>query len=198
VLLGQAVAQAALPRMTMKAAAGQYVHLRQLIFKVIGGSVLLCVPGVVLLCVLGKPTIHILFQHGAFTRHSTDLTTLALIGYAVGLPGSVAGELLGRGFYALKDARPPLLSSILTLVARFTLILLFLKIMAHSTNIILAIPLAASCAVTISAIFLSLLLLLRLRGKVKLDRGMQRLLAQRHGHAVGRGNLAPLPSGTDQ
>ena len=197
VLFGQAVAQAALPRMTMKAVAGQYVHLSQLTLKVIGGAVLLSVPGVVLLCVLGKPTIHVLFQHGAFTRHSTDLTALALIGYALGLPGSVAGELLARGFYALKDARLPLLSSILTLVARFTLIVLFLKIMARSTYIILAIPLAASCAATASAIFLGLLLFLRLRGKVKLDRGMQRL-AQRRKAAARRNIVAPLPSGTDQ
>jgi putative peptidoglycan lipid II flippase len=77
--------------------------------------------------IVGKPLIHILFQHGAFTGHASALTALVLIGYAVGLPGRVASELLMRSFYGLKNALIPLLTNIVAFAAHVGLILFLLK-----------------------------------------------------------------------
>lgn len=173
-LLAQALAQAALPKMSALARSGHYVRLRQLIGKVVSGTVLLSIPTALVLCLLGRPLIHILFQHGAFTRHSSSLTLLALIGYCVGLPGSIAAELQARSFYALKDAKTPLFANIFSLAARVGLILLLLRVI-DAKNIVIAIPLAASGAATSEALLLCLLLILRLRTKVKMDKGMVRL-----------------------
>ena len=173
-LFAQAVGQAAIPRMSQLAASAHYVHLRLLLWRVIGVSALLSVPGAIALYVLGKPAIYLLFQRGAFTNHSTNLTALALLGYAVGLPGSAAGELLVRAFYSLKDAYTPLLIDFLVLAARFGLILLFLDLMA-GPSIILAIPLATSVIATAQALLLSVLLILRLQRGVNIDKGLQRL-----------------------
>jgi putative peptidoglycan lipid II flippase len=177
-LFAQAVGQAAIPRMSQLAASARYVHLRLLLWKVIGVSALLSVPCAIALYVLGKPAIYLLFQHGAFTRHSTDVTALALLGYAVGLPGSVASELLVRAFYSFKDAYTPLLIDILALAARFGLILLFFTILV-GPSVILAIPLATSVIATAQAILFSVLLVLKLRRRVKMDKGLERLQRMR-------------------
>jgi len=168
-LLAQAVAQAALPQMSTLAASARYRSLRQLVVKVIGAAVLLSIPCAIGLYLFGKPAIHILFQHGAFTKHSTEVTALALFGYAVGLPASIAGELLVKSFYALKDARTPLFTNIFSLASHLGLIILLLKAMATSKYVILAIPLASSISATAEALLLFILLFFRLRAKVKLD-----------------------------
>jgi len=131
-----------------------------------------------MLYLLGKPAIQILFQHGAFTKHSTALTTQALLGYAIGLPGSIASELLVRSFYSLKDARTPLFTNIGTLAARIGIMLLLVKIMI-GPNVILAIPLATSITALAETILLCALLFLGLQKKVKMDKGLERLKRKR-------------------
>jgi len=177
-LLGQVVARAALPRLSLLALEHHYVHLRKLVVKVVGVAVLLSIPAAILLAVLGRPVIHLLFQHGAFTRRSSSLVYIALIGYALILPGRVADELLNRSFYALKDARTPLFTEIIALGARIGLIILLVRLL-QGKYLLLSIPLAVGGAAALEAVLLGFLLLARLRTKVKMDRGMQRLQGQR-------------------
>src|SRR6266849_2352080 len=160
-LFGQALAQAALPRMSNLAVGGHFLDFRRLVFRIVGGVVLISIPTAVLLAVLGRPVIHILFQHGAFTSHSSALTALVLVGYAIGLPGQVASDLLVRSFYALKNALIPLLITIFAFAVRISLILFLLKILLGK-YVILAIPLAETGTVTIEAGLLCLLLVWRL------------------------------------
>ena len=168
-LLAQATAQAALPQLSALATRGNFIRLRRLALKVIGTAFLLGIPTAVILCFLGRPIIHLIFQHGAFNRHSTNLTSLALIGYAIGLPGVIAGGLIASTFYSLRDARTPLFANIFNLAIHIAFILYFLTIFV-GTNAILAIPLAASGSVTLEAFLLVLLLYLRLRSKVRGER----------------------------
>lgn len=178
VLLSQAIGQSLLPQITMQWTQGRYLHMSQTILKIVGGSVLLSVPASLVLYFLGQPAIHIFFQHGAFTAHETAVTYMALIGYVVGLPGLTAGALLVLCFYAMKDARTPLFTNIATLTAHIGLLILLLK-MLTGQYAILAIPLAMAVAGTAEAIFLCLILLLRLRVCVKTDKGFQRLQKRR-------------------
>ncbi len=176
--LAQAIGQAFLPQITIQATHRHYVRMRQTMLKIVGGSVFLSIPATIVLYILGKPAIHLLFQHGAFTTHASALTTRALLGYAVGLPGLTAEGLFVLGFYALKDARTPLLTNIVALATRISLIILLLKVLTGEYGI-LALPLAASVTSTAQAALLCLILLMRLRTKVKTDKGMQRLQQQR-------------------
>jgi putative peptidoglycan lipid II flippase len=175
-LLAQTLSQAALPRLSTLAATARYVRLSRLIIVVI--SFLLCIPCALALYFLGKPAIHLFFQHGAFTEHSSVITSLALLGYALGLPGETISQLLVPGFYALKDAWTPLFTGILGLVIRVIFILLLLQFMT-GIYVILAIPLATSISVTVDGGIRYLLLLFRFRTKVKQDKGMTRLLQWR-------------------
>lgn len=174
-LLAQTLSQAALPRLSTLAATARYVRLSQLIRNIVVISFLLCIPCTLALYFLGKPAIHLFFQHGAFTEHSSVITSLALLGYALGLPGEMISQLLVPGFYALKDAWTPLFTGILGLVTRVIFILLLLHFMT-GIYVILAIPLATSISLTVDGSIRYILLLFRLRTKVKQDKGMARLL----------------------
>jgi putative peptidoglycan lipid II flippase len=166
-LLAQVVARAALPRMSMLALEGQYVHLRRVVIRVVGVAVLLSIPAAIFLAVFGKPVIHLLFQHGAFSRHSSSLVYIALVGYALILPGRVADELINRSFYALRDARTPLLIDILALGVRIGLIVMLVRLL-HGKYLLLSVPLAVGGAAAFEALLLGFLLLLRFRTKINM------------------------------
>ena len=131
---------------------------------------------------LGKPAIRLLFQHGAFGKHSSAVTGTALLGYAFALPAVIAASLLVLSFYALKDARTPLLINILGLATRWSLIIVLLRLLTGS-HMILAIPLAAGGVGIVETLVLGSLLFIRLRSKVKTDKGMLRLERRRGQHA---------------
>lgn len=177
-LVGLVIGQAALPQMALQFARGRYVRLRQTILAVVGSAVILSIPCALLLALFGHSLIHHFFQHGAFTRHASTLTTIALIGYAVGLPGQVAGQLLTKSFYALKDTFTPFCTNVLQLAARIGLIIWLLKLLTDKYTI-LAIPLALSISATVEALVLCLFLFWRLSRRVKLDKGLLRLQARR-------------------
>ncbi len=189
-LMAQAIGLALLPHLASQATTGRYVRMRETSLKVMGGSIVLAIPATLLLWLLGMPVIRLLFQHGAFTAHSSMLTNLALTGYSIGLPGIIAGELIVCGFYALKDTRTPLLTSILSLTTRYALIVFFLHTF-QGIYIILAIPLAYSLSAIAEALVLCIVLLIRLSKRVKLDQGMVRLHRRRkhkvdqHQQAIG-------------
>jgi peptidoglycan biosynthesis protein MviN/MurJ (putative lipid II flippase) len=178
VLLAQVVSQSLLPHITLYATLGRYMRMSLTILRIVGGAVLLCIPAALVLYFLGKPTVHLLFQHGAFNAHSSALTSMALFGYAIGLPGQTATMLLVTCFYALKDARAPLFTGIVTIVARIALLLLLFHLLTGRYTI-LAIPLATSITGTIETACLSLILFLRLRKKIKMDKGLLRLKERR-------------------
>ena len=173
-LIGQTIALAGLPQLSALAAAGRYVRLRVTMAKLLTGAFVLSIIACLGLYLFGKPMIRLLYQHGAFGKHSSSVTGTALLGYAIALPGTSLALVLVIGFYALKDARIPLFASILGLAARWSLIVLLLKSLSGS-HVILAIPLAAAGTGVVESLFLSNFLYWRLRSKVKTDKGMLRL-----------------------
>jgi putative peptidoglycan lipid II flippase len=177
-LVSQVVGQALLPHITAHATHNRYVRMSQTVLKSVTACVLLSIPAALVLSVGGRLAIQLLFQHGAFDPHASMLTARALLGYAVGLPGLTASGLLILSFYALKDARTPLLTNIGTFVVRVSLLLLLLRVFSGDMAI-LAIPLAASVTGTAEAMLLGLLLFSRLRSKVSMDKGLQRLHRRR-------------------
>jgi peptidoglycan biosynthesis protein MviN/MurJ (putative lipid II flippase) len=103
---------------------------------------------------------------------------MALRGYAIGLPGLTADVLLVSCFYAMKDARTPLSTNIVTVAARIALLLLLFKLLT-GRYAILAIPLAASVVGTVEAAFLSFIFFTRLHKKMQTDKGLQCLKKRR-------------------
>ncbi len=173
-LFGGALGQAALPIMAALVLASRYERLRQVLLKVMIGGLVLSVAASLFLAAFGRLLITLLFHHGAFGNHAVTLTSTALFGYDVALPGVTIAALLAVVFYALKDAKPPLAASILGVLVRWSLLFSLIHLLA-GTHVILAIPLATAGEGIVQTAFLGILLVVRMRKKVQLDKAMQRL-----------------------
>ena len=118
-LFGVAMASATLPSISRSAAAGNMDEFRRTLSKSLGMVFLLTLPSSVGLAVLGKSIIGAIYQGGRFQPYDTQQTALALSCYSVGLAGYAALKVLNPAFYALGDARTPMLVSLASIAINF-------------------------------------------------------------------------------
>jgi putative peptidoglycan lipid II flippase len=78
-------------------------------------AITLILPATAGLFVLATPIIALLFQHGAFTLHDTNITSLALQLYLIGLPFAALDLLLVYAFYARQDTLTPAMIGLFSL-----------------------------------------------------------------------------------
>ncbi|HET8632270.1 MAG TPA: murein biosynthesis integral membrane protein MurJ [Thermomicrobiales bacterium] len=169
-LLGQAVGQAAFPRLAARAAAGEWARLRATLGLALAAAVALALPALLGLLVLGQTAIRLLFEHGRYDAAAGALTYALLVPYALGLPAYVATEVLTRGLVALRDTRTPLFTNSAQLAARAALMAALLGRVG-----VLAIPIAFAAAAALEAMALGAALGLRLRRRVALAAAPVRL-----------------------
>ena len=86
----------------------------------------LILPATTGLFVLAGPIIALLFENGAFLAADTEITTLALRLYLIGLPFAALDLLLVYAFYARKDTLTPALVGIVSLVCYLAVALLLI------------------------------------------------------------------------
>ena len=118
-LFGVAMASATLPSISRSAAAGNMDEFRRTLSKSLGMVFLLTLPSSVGLAVLGKSIIGAIYQGGKFQQYDTQQTALALSCYSIGLAGYAALKVLNPAFYALGDARTPMLVSLASIAINF-------------------------------------------------------------------------------
>lgn len=82
-------------------------------FGVIG---LLLVPAAAALLVLREPLVELAYERGEFGATSTSLTAAAVGGYALGLLFLGWRDLIARAFYAVEDARTPVVAALAGMV----------------------------------------------------------------------------------
>ena len=111
-VFGVAIATAALPTLSRSTSNVDYGEFRQTLAHSLALVFLLCIPSAVGLAVLAKPIVALVFEHGKFTAFDTTQTANALAAYSVGLAGYGAIKVLSPAFYALNDARTPMLISL--------------------------------------------------------------------------------------
>ena len=93
---------------------------------------LLALPCALALLVFAKPLVSVLYHYGAFSAGDVQQTTLALMGYGLGLLGLVAIKVLAPGYYASQDIRTPVRIAMVVLVLTQCLNLLFVPWLAHA------------------------------------------------------------------
>ena len=114
-LFGVAMGSATLPSISRSAASGNIAEFRRTLSKSLGMVFLLTLPSSVGLVVLGKSIIGAIYQGGKFHVYDTEQTALALSCYAIGLAGYAALKVLTPAFYALGDARTPMVVSLISI-----------------------------------------------------------------------------------
>jgi putative peptidoglycan lipid II flippase len=111
-VFGVALASATLPRISRSAAVRHIAEFRATLAQSIGMALFLTIPASVGLAVLGESMIGLIYQGGRFHQEDTRQTAVALACYSVGLAGYALTKILAPAFYALDDARTPMLVSI--------------------------------------------------------------------------------------
>jgi putative peptidoglycan lipid II flippase len=91
-------------------------EFRETLTRSLGMIFLLTIPSSVGLAVLGDSMIAAVYQGGKFRAYDTHQTALALSCYAIGLAGYAATKVLAPAFYALNDARTPMLVSVASIL----------------------------------------------------------------------------------
>jgi len=120
-LFGVAMASATLPSIARSVALGQMDEFRRTLSNSLGTVFLLTIPSSVGLMVLGKSIIGAIYQGGRFQLYDTQQTAVALSYYAIGLMGYAALKVLSPAFYALNDARTPMLISLGSIAVNFVM-----------------------------------------------------------------------------
>jgi len=120
-VFGVAIATAALPPLSRSTTNPDYLEFRQTLAHSLALVFLLCIPSAVGLAVLGRPIVALVFEHGRFTSFDTAQTANALAAYAIGLAGYAAVKVLSPAFYALNDARTPMLISLGSIAVNFAM-----------------------------------------------------------------------------
>jgi putative peptidoglycan lipid II flippase len=155
-VFGVAIATAALPSLSRSMVNPDYGVFRQTLVHSLALVFLLCIPSAVGLAVLAKPIVALIFEHGKFTAFDTAQTANALAAYAVGLAGYGAIKVLSPAFYALDDARTPMLISVGSIVVNYGMNSLLVGPFGH-------VGLAFSTSTVALVNFLLLALLMRRR-----------------------------------
>ena len=114
-IFGVAIGTATLPAISRSAARGDMSSFRSTLSSSLGLVFLLTIPSACGLIVLGRPIIALIYQRGSFSATTTDMVTLALACYAIGLAGYAAIKVLSPAFYALDDARTPMIVSLVSI-----------------------------------------------------------------------------------
>ncbi len=115
-LFGVSLGAATLPAISRSAAMGQMDEFRRTLSRSLGMVLLLTIPSSVGLAVLGPSMIAAVYQWGRFHAADTHQTANALACYAVGLAGYASIKILAPAFYALNDARTPMVVSVISIL----------------------------------------------------------------------------------
>src|SRR6266480_3181982 len=116
-----AIATVTLPPLSRSTARNDLGEFRRTLAHSLSLIFLLCVPSAVGLAVLGRPIVALIFEHGRFTAFDTVQTGNALAAYSIGLAGYAAVKVLSPAFYALNDARTPMLISLGSIAVNYAM-----------------------------------------------------------------------------
>ncbi|MBA2620934.1 MAG: murein biosynthesis integral membrane protein MurJ [Acidobacteria bacterium] len=111
-LFGVAIGTASVPVLSRMASEGKLDDFRRTLSSSLKLVFLLTLPSACGLIVLGEPIIRLIYERGAFTADSTPMTAYALAGYSIGLTGYAAIKVLSPAFYALNDAKTPMIIAV--------------------------------------------------------------------------------------
>jgi putative peptidoglycan lipid II flippase len=115
-VFGVAIGTAAIPALSRLAAQDDIPGFRKTLSSSIGLVFFLTLPSACGLVVLSEPIIRLLYERGAFTAADTMMTAWALAAYTIGLTGYAAIKVLSPSFYALDDAKKPMIIALCSIV----------------------------------------------------------------------------------
>jgi len=155
-VIGLSISTVAFPALAALYSRGDQVGFRNLLDRTLRPLLFLSIPASAGLFLVRQPIVQVLYERGNFGPLDTQLVTAPLAWFAIGLVGYGLTEIVTRVFYAARDTRTPVITTILTIILNVLLMALFVGSMSQS-------GLALSLSLTTASEAVILLLFLRQR-----------------------------------
>jgi putative peptidoglycan lipid II flippase len=120
-IFGVSVATAAIPTLARHAATGAHSEMRDTLSWGLRLMLALSVPATVGLMVLTGPIVELIYQRGQFVAHDAALVSASLFFYSPGIIGYSIVKIASPTFYSLRDARTPVIVSVVTILSNIGL-----------------------------------------------------------------------------
>lgn len=114
-IFGVAIGTASIPVLSRMASENKLVDFRNTLSSSMNLVFLLTLPSACGLIVLGEPIIRLIYERGQFDAIDTRMSAYALAGYSVGLTGYAAIKVLSPAFYAMNDAKTPMIIALVSI-----------------------------------------------------------------------------------
>jgi putative peptidoglycan lipid II flippase len=141
-MIGVAIGVVLLPALSRKLRAGDDQGAKDSQNRALEFALFLTLPAAAALIVIGRPILHGVFEHGAFTRDSTMNVAPALAALAAGLPAFTITKIFQPGFYAREDTKTPMYFAIIAAVVNIVAAIALIPWLSH-VGIALATTIAA-------------------------------------------------------
>lgn len=125
------VATAAVPELARAAAVDNRIDMRATLSWALRLMLMLSVPATVGLMVLAEPIVRLIYEYGVFNANSSAIVAGALMFYAPGIIGYSVVKIAAPAFYALQDARTPIMASLVSVATNLILNLSLNAVMGY-------------------------------------------------------------------
>jgi putative peptidoglycan lipid II flippase len=130
-IFGVAIGTASIPVLSRMVSEKKPDEFRNTLSSSISLVFLLTLPSACGLIVLGEPIINLIYQRGAFNSGDVEMTAYALAAYSIGLTGYAAIKILSPAFYALDDAKTPMIIALGSIVVNAVACYFFLNLFSN-------------------------------------------------------------------
>jgi putative peptidoglycan lipid II flippase len=148
-LIGVAIGVVLLPALSRKLRAGDVQGAVDSQNRALEFALFLTLPCAAALVILGRPILHTVFEHGAFTRTDTFAVAPVLACFALGLPAFTLTKIFQPGFFAREDTKTPMYFAIGAVVVNIAASFILSRYMQY-----VGIALATSVAAWVNAVML--------------------------------------------
>lgn len=159
-IFGVATATTILPRLSRQFINQSSTGFNQTLEWAIKLSVFIALPSAIGLILLAKPILTSLIQYREFTALDTQMASLSLMTYALGLPAFILIKVLAPGFYSRQDTKTPVKIGVFAMLCNIflTLILLWVwsKYKLPGPHAALALSTSISAYINASLLFIML------------------------------------------
>ncbi len=136
------------PYISKASASGEKKEANKLMLSSIRILILIIMPISVGLIVLARPLVSLIYERGEFNASDVLMTAEALGFYTVGMVFAAANEVLTKAFFARKEYKVPMYSSICAMAVNFILVFPLAKYMGVG-----GIALSSGIAVLVGCVF---------------------------------------------
>ncbi|HZG73361.1 MAG TPA: murein biosynthesis integral membrane protein MurJ [Chondromyces sp.] len=145
------------PIISRMASDNNIAGLKKSVSEAVNSINLLVLPATVYTIIFAEQLVRLSFGRGAFGSEAMSMTSVSLFFYSIGMIGFGLREVLSRVFYSIQDTKTPVVNASVGMIINIALNIILSKYMGIG---------GLALATSISATFITVLLLISLRKKI--------------------------------